>query len=158
MPATCGEDIEVPEYVTLPLPVLDAADEISVPGAATSGLTVPSDPCTPRDDPLFSVSPSSGLVTNAALASDGPEVHDDAARLDGREQGVGGAAGQLRARGSPALPAMPALNTGSSEPIRTPTAPAAVRVVPPGRAAARAGGVVVVPVEPDDLARRSAAA
>src|SRR5690606_39224420 len=41
MPATCGEDIEVPEYVTRSSPVPEAAELMSVPGAATSGLTTP---------------------------------------------------------------------------------------------------------------------
>src|SRR5665648_140355 len=72
MPATCGEDIDVPERVDGAVPVPDAADEISVPGAATSGLTTPSEPCTPREDPVLSVSPSAGSTTNPALASDGP--------------------------------------------------------------------------------------
>src|SRR5665648_309397 len=72
MTATCGEDIDVPERVDGSLPVPDAADEISVPGAATSGLTTPNEPCTPREDPLLSMSPSAGSVTIAALARDGP--------------------------------------------------------------------------------------
>src|SRR5450830_1312403 len=72
MPATCGEDIEVPEYVTRSVPVPEAAEEISVPGAATSGLTTPSEPCTPREEPLLSVSPRAGSVTKPALARDGP--------------------------------------------------------------------------------------
>src|SRR5665648_515863 len=67
MPATCGEDIDVPERVDGAVPVPDAADEISVPGAATSGLTTPSEPCTPREDPLLSRSPSAGFVVNPAL-------------------------------------------------------------------------------------------
>src|SRR5665648_1024465 len=93
MPATCGEDIDVPERVDGALPVPDAADEISVPGAATSGLTTPSEPCTPREDPLLSRSPSAGLTTNPALASDGPRcttrgASADAASISGSRMSV----------------------------------------------------------------------
>ena len=56
----------------MPSPVPEAAELMSVPGAATSGFTTPREPCTPREDPLLSVSASAGSVTNAALASDGP--------------------------------------------------------------------------------------
>src|SRR5690606_7835927 len=55
MPATCGEAIDVPVSVVGIDPVPEAAEEIRVPGAATSGLTTPSEPCAPREEPGLSV-------------------------------------------------------------------------------------------------------
>ncbi len=74
MPATCGVAIEVPDLMLAPTRRPDATDAMPVPGAATSGLATPSEPCTPRDEPLLSVSPISGIETNDDSASDGPTV------------------------------------------------------------------------------------
>ena len=123
MPATCGDDMEVPEYVTVPVPLPAATDEMRVPGAATSGFMAPSEPCTPRDEPLLRLSPRAGSCTKAAFARDGPRcTTTPPAWMAGRSASVEPAVSC--APGMPALPAMPAGKTGSSVPIRTPTAPA----------------------------------
>src|SRR5450830_1921135 len=93
-----------------------------VPGAATSGLTMPSEPCTPRDELGLSASPTS-LATTVA-ASDGPMCTVRLlVRMAGRSAAVG--TGVSCAPGMAALPAIPPGNTVLVVPRRTPTAPAA---------------------------------
>src|SRR6478736_609791 len=85
---------------------------------------MPSEPCTPRDDPLLSVSPISGMETNDDSANDGPTVIvTSPASIAGRSASWLGPVSW--APGMPALPAMPATNDESSEDSSTPTAPAA---------------------------------
>ncbi len=63
MPATCGVAIDVPVRATLPVPLPLFAETMLVPGAATSGLMVLTEPYVPRDDEVFRVS---GAPTGAA--------------------------------------------------------------------------------------------
>src|SRR4051812_23044869 len=72
MPATCGEAIDVPLRMFGLVPPLDAADEMFVPGAVTSGLIDPSEPCSPRDELGLSVSATVSSCRNVAPLSDGP--------------------------------------------------------------------------------------
>ena len=120
-----------------------------VPGAATSGLPWPSEPCTPRDEPELSMSPAMSSTTVPASA--GPMwtvsvpawISGSSASVVARghlEAGDGGVAGDAgRERG---------LLGGQQHADRT----GGRRVVEPDGRAAAAGGVVVVPPEVGDLA------
>ena len=149
MPATCGLDIDVPDREFGWLPAPEAADRICVPGAATSGLPWPSEPCTPRDEPR--VEHVAGDVLDDRAGQPGADVDRQRAGLDLREQ-PSVVAAVIWKPGMAALPEMPAGNGVSSVGSSTPTAPAAVALLNRTTEPQRAGGVVVVPPEVGDLA------
>src|SRR6478672_13954714 len=63
IPAVCGLDMEVPLSTKKPVPVPAPADAMVSPGAVTSGLTTPVDPCTPREENDDKVSTIAGFCS-----------------------------------------------------------------------------------------------
>src|SRR5699024_10762439 len=74
IPATCGADIEVPVREWAIGPALEAAEEMRVPGADTSGLTMPSDPCAAREERGMRVSATDSSWAKADPAYSGPSL------------------------------------------------------------------------------------
>ena len=52
-PATKGVDMDVPVFTLEPVPLPTSMEEMFVPGAATSGLVMPCEPCRPRAVEVF---------------------------------------------------------------------------------------------------------
>ena len=121
MPATCGVAIDVPESTCPAAPPPDAADRMPVPGAATSGFTMPSDPCTPRDEPELIRSPAPTCVPRIARL--GPICsRREPASISLMSASVEDFVSWMP--GIAALPEMPAENTSTSVGSTTPAAPA----------------------------------